>query len=227
MSLAKGERLAVMGSSGAGKTTLLKILAKLRKYVPTSGKLEVQANPILLFQQPLLLDHLTVEDNIRLPCLIHDLELPISDITSILALTEVVNRYPFQISGGQQRRVALARALVSTLVSPREQPTCLLLDEPFAGTDELLREKIIGELDAGLKLRDTGAILTTHSPFEAVLFADRILFLGRQPTKIVSQHIVSLSREQRVDATYRQDVLAQISSVQDCLRDATPIENRV
>lgn len=186
-----GERVAVMGESGSGKTTLLKLIAGLRGYKAVNGECRRSGHFVLVFQQPLLLDHATVRSNILLPARIQHVDQSIDDIVRILDLDNLLDRYPYQLSGGQQRRVALARALTC----PNAEG--LLMDEPFSGLDEPLRERILGELEAGLNATGLTTVLATHSPFEASFIADRIVFLGGDPASIVAEYAVKLPRGQR------------------------------
>lgn len=186
LNIEHGERVAIMGGSGSGKTTLLKLMAGLRSYRPRSGECHRSGRFALVFQQPLLLDHMTVISNIKLPALIQGIEQPIHDIIRILALDGLLDRYPYQLSGGQQRRVALARALTT----PNTEG--LLMDEAFSGLDEPLRERILVEFETGLNVTSLTIVMATHSPFEATFFADRILFIGGSPASVSGEYVVKL-----------------------------------
>ncbi len=186
-----GERVAVMGASGSGKTTLLKILAGLKGFRPNSGLCSLSGRFAMVFQQPTLLNHMNVMDNITLPVRLQGLQKDIAPIVSILDLEHLLERYPYQLSGGQQRRVALARAMMYPEVKG------LLMDEPFTGLDEPLRERILIEIEFGLKATNLTCILSTHSPYEAAFLADRVLFLGDTPSRIVSELVISLPRGDR------------------------------
>jgi len=186
-----GERVAVMGPSGSGKTTLLKVIAGLRGYKPTQGSCSRSGRFAMAFQQPLLLDHLSVRANILLPARLSNSQPAIDDVVEILGLDDVLDRYPYQLSGGQQRRVALARALSI----PGTQG--LLMDEPFTGLDEPLRERILVEVETALDALNRTCVFATHSPFEAAFLSDRIVFLGGLPATIVAEHQVQMARGKR------------------------------
>lgn len=140
----QGERVAIMGASGSGKTTLIKIIAGFKGYSATSGSCKCNGRFAMVFQQPLLLNHMTVRENILLPASIQKMDKPIDEIVRILDIASLLNRYPYQLSGGQQRRVALARALCY----PNAHG--LIMDEPFTGLDEPLRDQILLELQMAL-----------------------------------------------------------------------------
>jgi NitT/TauT family transport system ATP-binding protein len=187
----QGERVALMGPSGSGKTTLLKIIAGLSGYRTFTGTCERRGHLVMGFQQPLLLNYLTVRDNILLPSRILKDEQEIVALVHSLDLEELLDRYPFQLSGGQQRRVALARDLACPNAGG------LLLDEPFSGLDEPLRDRILVKLQAHLSATSLTSIFATHSPMEATFLADRVVFLGSSPATIVAEHVVRLQRAQR------------------------------
>jgi len=187
----RGERVAVMGGSGSGKTTLLKLVAGFKGYRATSGSCLCTGRFAMVFQQPLLLDHMLVQENILLPALIQKAHQPIDEVVRILGLGKLLDRYPFQLSGGQQRRVALARAL--------SYPDAhgLIMDEPFTGLDEPLRDQILAELQVALDKTGFTCLFSTHNPVEAAFLADRIVFIGGDVATIYAEHIVQLKRKDR------------------------------
>ncbi|GGN45834.1 ABC transporter ATP-binding protein [Deinococcus daejeonensis] len=170
LSVAPGERVALVGASGGGKTTLLRALAGL---IPTQGTLRVgTGGPVctrVMFQEDRLLPWLGALDNVALG-------LPRLDrLRAIRALRDVglagrERAYPHELSGGQRQRVALARALA-------HRPDLLLLDEPFGALDALTRADMHNLLDT--LLTDTGAttLLVTHDLDEALKLTDRVLLL--------------------------------------------------
>jgi len=184
--LAPGEIVSVLGPSGCGKTTLLRLAAGVSR--PTQGRIvldgEVVAGPTqfvppearsigLVFQDFALFPHLTVLDNVRYG--LHRWRREEADAAAERALARVglanlVKAYPHQLSGGEQQRVALARA-----ISPR--PQILLMDEPFSGLDQRLREDVRGETLALLKEIRATVILVTHDPKEALEVSDRVMLM--------------------------------------------------
>ncbi|MGE0356478.1 MAG: ABC transporter ATP-binding protein [Burkholderiales bacterium] len=207
LSVARGERVALMGPSGSGKTTLLKVIAGFRGYAAQRGKCSTAGRFAMAFQQALLLDHLSVGDNILLPAKIIGCKSDISQVTRLLGLDHLLERYPFQLSGGQQRRVALARALAA----PNAEG--LLMDEPFTGLDEPLRERILVEVEAALNATGLTCIFATHSPMEAAFLADRVVLLGDSPTRVVAEHEVNLPREARLQYLETREFFDEVSAI--------------
>ena len=186
--LRPGEIACLLGPSGCGKTTLLRIAAGIDK--PDSGRLlfdgQEMAGPSrfvppekrnigLMFQDFALFPHLSIIDNVAFGLN----SLPKQDARSIalhalerVGLAHYAASYPHNLSGGEQQRVALARALV-----PR--PQVLLMDEPFSGLDQRLRESVRAETLTLLRETRASCLLVTHDPVEAMGLADRI-FLMRQ-----------------------------------------------
>jgi len=190
----RGETWAILGPSGCGKTTLLYLLAGLR--FPTSGSIEIEGERLtrprprtgLILQDYGLLPWATVRQNAALGLRIRDFYGPddkhapkdflLEDHSAYwlerLGLTEVADRFPAQISGGQRQRTAIARTLAL-------QPDLLLMDEPFSSLDAVTREDLQAltlSLCAEQKLT---LILVTHAIEEAVALGRRILLFGDVP----------------------------------------------
>ncbi len=164
LSLPKSGAVCFTAPSGGGKTTLLRLIAGLEH--PQSGTIRCDATRVaVVFQENRLLPWLTAEQNVALACPGED-SLPYLEAVE---LTEARDKYAAQLSGGMQRRVALARALAFG-------GDLLLLDEPFTGLDSELRERIA----AAVKTRfGTGCIvLITHSPEEAALLGAQVVPLA-------------------------------------------------
>lgn len=213
LAIRRGERVAVMGASGSGKTTLLKLMAGLRGYRATSGNCFSAGHFAMVFQQPLLLNHMTVRENIRLPALLLKSRERVNEVARILDIGHLLDRYPFQLSGGQQRRVSLARALAYP------DAHGLLMDEPFTGLDEPLRERILVELQAGLNVTGLTCILSTHSPMEAAFLSDRIIFLGNSPAAVTAEHVVRLTRGDRLRLLDKPEFFDEVTSIRKHLND--------
>lgn len=187
-SVEEGEFVAVMGESGSGKTTLLNILAALDK--PTSGSVILDGMDLLnikesqiatfrrdnlgfVFQEFNLLDTFSLEDNIYLPLVLagksyEEMKKRLKPIAAELGISEILKKYPYEISGGQKQRAAVARALITN-------PRLILADEPTGAldsksTDELLR------LFCEINNRGQTIIMVTHS-VKAASHASRILFI--------------------------------------------------
>lgn len=173
-----GEFHCLVGRSGCGKTTLLKLAAGLLR--PQSGRISLRDGEVVapgpqigfMFQAPILLDWHRVIDNVLLPVSLQrrpdaqDLARAQS-LLELLGLTAHAQRYPRQLSGGQQSRVALARALIL-------EPALLLLDEPFAALDAITRAELQDDLLKMCRLRKTTVMFVTHDITEAVYVGDRI-----------------------------------------------------
>jgi NitT/TauT family transport system ATP-binding protein len=198
-SVARGEFVSFLGPSGCGKSTLLKILGGLIK--PSFGEVHIDGHVVngslrrgnmgFVFQRPVLLPWRTVRQNVELPLELLDHQTvgqrSPSEVLRDLGIAEFENAMPKELSGGMQHRVALARALVF-------QPEILLMDEPFTGLDELLRERLdIEVLRLTEQLRQT-VILVTHSVPEAVLLSDRVIVLSKRPARIRAIIPVDLGR---------------------------------
>jgi NitT/TauT family transport system ATP-binding protein len=184
-SVPEGQFACILGPSGCGKTTLLSIIAGLdRDYegvVTRSG-----GNLGMVFQTPRLMPWLSARENVRLA-----IDPPprapgrAEALLIEMQLEPFLDAYPRQLSGGQQRRVALARAFVN-------DPDLLLLDEPFLSLDAPTAQRL-RELLLGLWVRRRPTILfVTHDLREALAVAHRVLFLSRGPGRIVAEQIVDL-----------------------------------
>ncbi len=187
-SVEQGEYVAVMGESGSGKTTLLNILAALDK--PTGGSVILQGNDLskikesqvaafrrdnlgFVFQEFNLLDTFTLEDNIYLPLVLagkkyEEMHRRLEPIAKQLGISQLLKKYPYEVSGGQKQRAAVARALIT-------DPKLVLADEPTGAldskaTDELLR--LFGEIN----LLGQTILMVTHS-VKAASHANRVLFI--------------------------------------------------
>jgi NitT/TauT family transport system ATP-binding protein len=199
-----GEFHCLLGRSGCGKTTLLKLaaglLAPARGEVRIAGvRLEAPSALIgFVFQAPTLLEWLTARDDVLLPLALHrevtDADRGRArDLLARLGLADLDHRYPSQLSGGQQARVALARAVI-------DAPAVLLLDEPFAALDALTREEL--QDDLARLAGETGAtvMLVTHDIREAVYLADVITVMG--PGRLASRCLTALPRPRPAGLRY-------------------------
>ena len=187
-SVEAGEYVAIMGESGSGKTTLLNILAALDK--PTGGKVYLKGNDLskirekemaafrrqnlgFVFQDFNLLDTLTLKDNIFLPLVLSgkkytEMESRIAPIAEQLGISKLLNKYPYEVSGGQKQRAAVARALIT-------QPQLILADEPSGALDSRSTDELLGLFNA---INDNGQtiVMVTHS-VKAASTAKRVLFI--------------------------------------------------
>lgn len=187
-SVAAGEYVAVMGESGSGKTTLLNILAALDK--PTAGSVVLDGKDLstvkesdiaafrrdnlgFVFQDFNLLDTFTVEDKIYLPLVLagkpyREMNAKIAPIAEKLGITDLLKKYPYEISGGQKQRAAVARALITS-------PKLILADEPTGALDSKATDELLGLFRAINRTGQT-IIMVTHS-VKAASSAGRVLFI--------------------------------------------------
>jgi thiamine transport system ATP-binding protein len=177
-----GEIVAILGPSGAGKSTLLRVIAGLLQ--PDSGRVVLDhvditnrpahvRNVGMMFQDEQLFPHLDVAANIAFGPRMHrwpaaEIAARVDELLTIVGLDHFRNRQVDRLSGGEKKRVALARSL-----APR--PAVLLLDEPLTGLDRELHDRLIGELADVLRATATTAVMVTHDRDEARALADRIL----------------------------------------------------
>jgi NitT/TauT family transport system ATP-binding protein len=192
------EFVTVVGPSGCGKTTVLKILAGL--VPPTSGLVEVFGEAVrgpvsgvgMVFQAPVLLKWRTVLDNVLLPIEILRQERRAyveraRELLALAGIAEFAAKYPRELSGGMQQRVAICRALV-------HEPRLLLLDEPFGALDALTRDQMNLELLRIWSERRKTSVLITHSIQEAVFLADRVIVMTPRPGRVAEVVTVGLPR---------------------------------
>ncbi len=184
--LEPGEIICLLGPSGCGKTSLLRLAAGAER--PDSGQVTLddrvvagdgvflppeKRNVGLMFQDFALFPHLSILDNVTFG--LRDLDGKTAKAEALMALQRVglanfSKKYPNELSGGEQQRVALARTIV-----PR--PSIVLMDEPFSGLDQRLRGSVRQETQALLKETRASAMIVTHDPIEAMGIADRILLM--------------------------------------------------
>ena len=180
--IGSGEIVALTGPSGSGKTTLLRCIAGLE--VVDSGTIllsgeEITAKPAhsrrigLVFQDNQLFPHLNVAKNISYSLMIQGtkkklMDEKVAEVLELVGLTHLSQREVFKLSGGEAKRIAVARALVA-------QPKVLLLDEPLSGLDKELHARLLDDLGTLLRLRGTTTLHVTHDQNEANAIADRVL----------------------------------------------------
>jgi NitT/TauT family transport system ATP-binding protein len=209
LTIEKGEFVSLIGPSGCGKSTLLRIIGDLIE--PSDGRVTVHGKPAhqarldrdygIVFQNAVLYDWRTVSKNISLP-----LELlgwdrarraaRIDEMLELVELTGFEDHHPWQLSGGMQQRVSIARALSFS-------PALLLMDEPFGALDEMTRERLNMEL---LRIwQETGStiVFVTHSIAEAVFLSTRAVVMSPRPGRI--SDILEIDLPQPRSALLRED----------------------
>jgi putative ABC transport system ATP-binding protein len=187
-SVEKGEYLAIMGESGSGKTTLLNILASIDK--PSSGQVLLEGKDIskikhgelsafrrdnlgFVFQDFNLLDTFTLQDNIFLPLVLagkayDEMQQRLIPLAKKLGIDELLQKYPYEVSGGQKQRAAAARALITN-------PKLVLADEPTGALDSKASEKLL-KLFSDINAEGQTILMVTHS-IQAASHASRVLFI--------------------------------------------------
>jgi NitT/TauT family transport system ATP-binding protein len=204
LDVAEGEFVALLGRSGSGKSTLLRCIAGLM--APTEGEVQFRGRRLtgtnretsMVFQTFALMPWLSVQQNVELG--LEARGVPTDERTEralraidIVGLDGYETAYPKELSGGMRQRVGFARALVV-------EPAALLMDEPFSALDVLTSENLRGELLElweGHRFPTKTIVMVTHNIEEAVLLADRILVLGTNPGRIVSDMVNPLPRPRR------------------------------
>ena len=187
-SVEAGEYVAIMGESGSGKTTLLNILAALDR--PTDGEVLLNGNSLgairekdlaafrrthlgFVFQDFNLLDTFSLQDNIFLPLVLagedyQSMSRKLRPIAEELGIAELLKKYPYEVSGGQKQRAAVARALIT-------EPEIILADEPTGALDSKASDSLL-RLFAEINARGQTIVMVTHS-VKAASHAGRVLFL--------------------------------------------------
>ena len=199
LSLESGTIIALLGPSGSGKSTLLRILSGLA--APTAGEVLWHGEPLgacspnvaIVFQSFALFPWLTVLENVESPLLARGMEHDERHRRALKALDSVglknfETAYPKELSGGMKQRVGFARALAV-------EPEVLFMDEPFSALDVLTAENLRGdlmELWLAKKIPTRSIFIVTHNIEEAVLLADRVIVLGRNPARIRADFRIAL-----------------------------------
>ncbi|MDB5485174.1 MAG: putative transporter, ATP-binding protein [Tardiphaga sp.] len=217
LAIARGAFVALLGPSGCGKSTALRLIAGLAQ--PSEGIVEMTARRIgFVFQEPTLMPWASIRDNVRLPLKLKHAPRAASDARVSAALAQVgladfAQAYPRELSGGMRMRASLARALVT-------DPDILLLDEPFAALDEITRFKLNDDLLALWRTLNKTIVFVTHSVFESVYLAQRVVVLTPRPGRVSAD--IPIQSPNR-DAAFRTsaDYAAQCRRVSQALATAS------
>ncbi len=196
LSVHERDFVAIIGPSGCGKSTLLRLIAGLSPV--TAGALAIHGRPpadaatelAYVFQEPTLMPWARVAANVELPLRLRGVPAAarapiVQRILERVRLADRADAFPRQLSGGQQMRVSIARALAV-------EPRLLLLDEPFGALDEMTRNHLNEELLALREQADWTAFFVTHSIAEAVFLANRVLVMAANPGTIAHEVAVDL-----------------------------------
>jgi NitT/TauT family transport system ATP-binding protein len=220
-----GEFVSLIGPSGCGKSTLLRLIGDLLQ--PTAGSITVNGKSPrqarlareygIVFQQPVLYDWRTVAQNVQLP--LEVMRVPATqrraraeNLLRLVGLNEFTDRYPWQLSGGMQQRVSIARALSF-------QPSLLLMDEPFGALDEMTRERLNRELLGVWSETGTTIVFVTHSIAEAVFLSDRVVVMSPRPGRIEAVVEVHLPRPRGAETREAEPFFELIAAVRHHLRE--------
>ena len=185
----KGQFVSFFGPSGCGKTTLLNIISGLDKdFDGRIGKHDKASDISYMFQSPRLFPWLTAIENIKYPIKKNKNSEKIANyLLKKVGLEKYKNQYPNRLSGGMQRRIAMARAFAPN-------PNILLLDEPFISIDKKISNSLRKLLIQLWRKNKPIIVFVTHDLDEAIELADRIVFLSNLPSKILLDYKVNLSR---------------------------------
>ena len=224
LSVRRGELISLVGPSGCGKSTLLRMIAGLM--APTAGTLSVHAGSAndsrtaFVFQDSNLLPWRTVFDNIRLPLELRGAAFDeqkgaVESSLKLIGLKpDDATKRPRMLSGGMRMRVSLARALVT-------KPELLLLDEPFAALDDLLRQQLNEELlRIWTEQRWTG-LFVTHNVAEAVFLSQRVLVMSASPGTFIADIAVPFEHPREPELRSTPEFAKLTGAVSRRLREAT------
>ena len=189
MSVEKGEFISIMGPSGSGKTTLLNVLSSID--YATSGQIEINGNQLqnmnnrqmsnfrkkelgFIFQEYNLLNTLTVQENIMLPLTIQKISKKeaykrYEEVSKVLGILDIQNKYPNEISGGQKQRTSAARAFIA-------QPSIIIADEPTGALDSKSASDLLNKLDQLNQTTGATIVMVTHDSV-AASYSNRVIFL--------------------------------------------------
>lgn len=218
----KGEFISLLGPSGCGKSTLLRIIADLLSptqgeviidgYTPKEARLQKKYG--MVFQSPVLYDWRTVRKNICLPLELmkktkKEQKERCNEMLELVGLTDYAEHYPYQLSGGMQQRVGIARALAL-------DPQILLMDEPFSALDEFTREKLNEDLLAIWRKTNKTIIFVTHNIQEAIFLSDRVCVLSPHPGRLSSVVDVTLQRPRTKETRFSSECQDLVTYTRGC-----------
>jgi NitT/TauT family transport system ATP-binding protein len=224
LAIASDEFVSLIGPSGCGKSTLLRLIGDLTS--PTSGTVTVNGKPArqarldrdygIVFQAPVLFDWRTVQANVALPLEVKgtpgaERDDRVRAMLELVELKDFARHYPYQLSGGMQQRVSIARALSL-------EPSILLMDEPFGALDEMTRERLNAEVQRIWQETGTTIVFVTHSIPEAVFLSSRVVVMSPRPGRIVRVIDVDLPRPRTDDTRETARYFELITEVRETLR---------
>jgi NitT/TauT family transport system ATP-binding protein len=225
MKVNSGDFVSLIGPSGCGKTTLLRVIADLEK--PTSGTISVEGKSPnqarldrsygYVFQTPALLPWRNIESNIHLPLEMSgysksEQKKLSQKYLSLVSLTGFEKKYPWQLSGGMQQRVSIARALSF-------DPDMLLMDEPFGALDEITRDRLNEELLRLWEQTQKTVVFVTHSIPEAVFLSSKIVVMSARPGKIIDVIDTNFPKDRNLDIRESKEFLKVSQLVREGLKE--------
>ena len=225
LTVESGEFVAIIGASGCGKSTLLRIVGDLVE--PSTGSVRVKGKTPrqarlardygIVFQAPVLYEWRTVLQNVELP-----LELAgrpraerlarAESLLGLVGLEAFSHHHPWQLSGGMQQRVSIARALALN-------PAILLMDEPFGSLDEMTRERLNGELLQVCGATGATVLFVTHSIAEAVFLSSRVVVMSPRPGTIERIVAIDLPRPRGEGTRAEPRFFELVTAVREGLRE--------
>lgn len=221
LDIKEGEFISLLGPSGCGKTTLLRIIGDLLQ--PSNGKVTVRGESTrdirlqkkygIVFQNPVLYDWRTIRRNVCMPMELLGMKKAertkrVSKMLDLVGLSEFGNHYPYELSGGMQQRVGIARALAI-------KPEILLMDEPFSALDEFTREKLhIDLLNIWRKTNKT-IVFVTHNISEAVFLSDRVVVLSPHPGRVSAVIDINIPRPRDMESKQTPEFYDYITKIRN------------
>jgi NitT/TauT family transport system ATP-binding protein len=224
LDIERGEFVSFIGPSGCGKTTFLRVIADLEQ--PTSGTISINGmSPEdarksraygYVFQAPALFPWRTIEKNLKLPLEIMgfseaDQRQRVERYLSLVNLTGFERKFPWQLSGGMQQRVSIARALSF-------DPALLLMDEPFGALDEIVRDHLNEQLLQLWKSTEKTVLFVTHSIPEAVFLSTKIVVMSPRPGRIIDIIDCDFPRDRSLEIRETPEFLKIAQRVRSGLR---------
>jgi NitT/TauT family transport system ATP-binding protein len=224
LSIAPGEFVSLIGPSGCGKSTLLRLIGDLTS--PSAGTISVNGKAAhkartdrdygIVFQAPVLFDWRTVQANVALPLEVKGVarserDARVRAMLELVELKDFARHYPYQLSGGMQQRVSIARALAL-------EPSILLMDEPFGALDEMTRERLNTEVQRIWQQTGTTVIFVTHSIPEAVFLSSKVVVMSPRPGRIIRVIDIDLPRPRTDDTRESARYFTLITEVRETLR---------
>jgi NitT/TauT family transport system ATP-binding protein len=224
LTVAPGEFVSLIGPSGCGKSTLLRVIGDLIE--PTSGTITVNGKSArraridrdygIVFQDSVLFDWRTVSKNIALPLELLGWERAkrkarVDEMLELVELQNFGDHHPWQLSGGMQQRVSIARALAF-------EPALLLMDEPFGALDEMTRERLNLELLSIWQRMQATVVFVTHSISEAVFLSTRVVVMSPRPGRIAGTVDVDLPYPRTVETREEPRYFELVTQVRELLR---------